>query len=73
MSADGLRGALRDEGIACEVEGRNRLAVVVPEGDPARFADVTLRARLIELGALHGFTHVAVEIPTGSGAALRRD
>ena len=73
MSAEALREALRHEGLACEVEGRERLAIVVPEGDVERFADPALRARLIDLGAAHGFTHVAVEIPSGSGAAVRRD
>ena len=68
-----MRRALREEGIACGVEGRERLAIVVPEGDVERFADPALRARLIDLGAAHGFTHVALEIPSGSGAALRRD
>ena len=68
-----MREALQHEGLECEVEGRERLAVVVPAGDFDRFADPALRERLIELGAAHGFTHVAVEVPSGSGAAVRRD
>ena len=71
--AEALRDALRAEGMAFEVEGRDRLAVVVPQADFASFADPALGARLLELGARHGFTHVAVEIPSGDGAALRRD
>jgi hypothetical protein len=55
-----LEAKLLDFGIACRVEVRDRLAVVVPVGELAVNADV--RAGIVSRARAEGFTHVAVEI-----------
>lgn len=69
MSAEALRSALAGAGLAAEVEGRERLAVIRATGPAAARAIVAQRARVITLAAAHGFSHVALEI----GPAARRD
>jgi hypothetical protein len=59
---------LREHGVACRVEIRDRLAVLIPDADdvPISRADVRRLAREA------GFTHVALELDP-DGAALPRD
>ena len=61
--AAALAAALRGAGIACEVEARAALAlIVVSSTDAARLAADDLRRRVLALAREHGFTHVAVEL-----------
>ena len=67
MNVEGLRADLAAEGIAAEVEARERLAVIVASTE--RDADVvgSRRATVLALAAANGFSHVALEV----GAAAR--
>jgi hypothetical protein len=61
--ARGLECALRTLGVACEVEARAALALIVASPtDAARLASDQLRAQALVLAREHGFTHVAVEL-----------
>lgn len=60
--AAALEGALTDEGLACRVEARERLAVLVPRGDWPALDDAPRRRALHQLATRHGFTHVALEL-----------
>lgn len=63
MSAESLREALRAGGLACEVEARDRLAVIRSSaGATDALADADRRARTLILAAEHGFTHAAIEL-----------
>ena len=82
MSAESLERALRDEGIDCVVEARERLAVIVPGPRGLDLSSAELRGRALALLPTHGFTHLALELlaPAASsgddddrrGAALPR-
>lgn len=69
--AAALERALRDEGIACRVEARDRLAVLIPDASPAPgmpnaavdLARRVARERALALARTLGFTHVALELP----------
>jgi len=67
MSAATLEVALRAQGIACHVEARDRLAIVVPESAaPNGMPDLAsreARERVLALAREHGFTHLALELP----------
>jgi hypothetical protein len=57
-----LESRLRDAGIACRVEVRDRLAILVPDGArPTREE----RFRAIQLANAEGFSHVCVELADG--------
>lgn len=65
-----LEARLRDAGLSCRVEARERLAIVVPfPGGSLRAVD---RTRLVQLARDEGFTHVAIEL-NPDGAALPGD
>jgi hypothetical protein len=59
---------LREHGVACRVEIRDRLAVLIPDGDDVLIS----RADVLRLAREAGFTHVALELDP-DGAALPRD
>lgn len=66
-----LEVALLESGIACRVEVRDRLAVLVPEKGVALQERAT--RRLVEdLARRGGFTHIAIEVGL-DGAPLPRD
>jgi hypothetical protein len=74
--ASAFAAALRAAGIACDVEGRAALALIVaPAADAAWLATDDLRRQVLALAREHGFTHVAVELPAdapqGDAAVLR--
>jgi hypothetical protein len=63
MSAGTLREALGAAGLPCEVEGREKLAVLRLEADGADLmADFEIRRRALALATEHGFTHAAIEL-----------
>ena len=64
-----LETQLRDAGISCRVEVRDRLAILVPDrAVPTRDE----RLRMLQLARAEGFTHVCVELEPG-GASLPGD
>ncbi len=67
MNAGALADALRAAGLRVSVEARDRLAVLT--ADPATFADPSWRERAVALAREHGFTHVAVELPSEDARA----
>jgi hypothetical protein len=63
MSAT-LESRLRDSGVACRVEVRERLVILVPDGEVITRDD---RMQMIQLARAEGFTHVCVELhPDGA-------
>ena len=78
--AEGLTRALRRAGHACDVEGRQRLAVLVwPESIPDDgLAGTSARTAIVEAARGYGFTHVALDLGhaapglAGADAAVRR-
>ena len=75
MSAESLESLLRDRGIACRVEARERLALLVCEGSVALLDDAAVRREVVSVLRDHGFTHLALELDDdpGSDAAVHRD
>ena len=68
MSAAALAEALAAHGIACAVEARETLAVLVPSSDAAELAAPERRELAVRLAREHGFTHVAVELAPAPAA-----
>jgi hypothetical protein len=64
-----LESRLREAGLSCRVEVRERLAIIVPD---ARTPTGDERQRMIQLARAEGFTHVCVELEPG-GAPLPGD
>lgn len=75
--ASAFAAALRSLDLACVVEVRARLAVLVTDTDNVgRLAEPATRREVIALARAHGFTNVAVELtptPGRSGAPVLRD
>ena len=67
--SDALQSRLRDAGIACRVEERDRLAIVIPEAADVSHDD---RLLMIQMARGQGFTHVAIELDP-DGAPLPGD
>lgn len=65
-----LAARLSERGIACRVEARERLAILIPPDDSPPLAEC--RADLLKLAREEGFTHIALELDP-DGAALSRD
>ena len=63
-NAAALASAIAELGIACALEARGGLALLLPttEGVAALRVDETRRA-VLALAKQHGFTHVAIELP----------
>jgi hypothetical protein len=62
MNASMLETELADRGIACRVEARERMAIVVLGGELSRARVREWRADAVRLARAHGFTHVALEL-----------
>lgn len=73
MKVEALAADLAALGIVCDVEARERLAVVRPMADPAQLIPVETRAAVLKAARLRGFTHVALEIGGADDAPLPRD
>ena len=80
-NAVALAAAIAELGIDCALEARGGLALLLPtpEGVAALQADESRRA-VLALAKQHGFTHVAIELPserrrssTPADAPLLRD
>jgi hypothetical protein len=81
-NATALAEALAALGVQCALEVRSGLALLLPTPDGvARLDEDETRRAVLALGRQHGFTHVAIELPserrkandTDSDAALLRD
>jgi hypothetical protein len=66
-----LEERLNAEGIACRVEARERLAVLIPVDANVTWG-IEDRSRAIRLAREAGFSHVSVELDP-AGATLSRD
>ena len=66
-----LETQLRENGVACRVEARDRLAILVPDYGAGRMT-VDDRVRILKTARDHGFTHVSLELDPDV-AALPRD
>ena len=64
-NAVALSAAIANLGIDCALEARGGLALLLPTGDgvAALQVDETRRA-VLALAKAHGFTHVAIELPS---------
>lgn len=63
MSAAALQQALALAGLACDVEARDRLAVLVADDRvAAALAEPGARELALRLATTHGFTHLALEL-----------
>jgi hypothetical protein len=67
--SDALQSRLREAGIPCRVEARDRLAIVIPQAAGIRRDD---RFLMIQMAREQGFTHVAIELDP-DGAPLPGD
>jgi hypothetical protein len=67
--SDALQSRLRQVGISCRVEERDRLAIVIPESETISRDD---RLLMIQMARGQGFTHVAIELDP-DGAPLPGD
>jgi hypothetical protein len=67
---DHLETRLRETGIACRVEQRDRLLILVPDEAVNGFGREA-RLRALQVAREEGCTHVAVELDPG-GATLPR-
>ena len=65
-----LESQVRESGVDCRVEMRDRLAILVPESGGQLSAEQ--RRQILQLAKTEGFTHVAVELDP-VGAALPGD
>jgi hypothetical protein len=74
VSAASLEHALAALGVACRVEPRDRLAVLVPAHAAAIDAALApdARATIVGLTRAHGFTHIALELPGDSDGDASR-
>lgn len=63
MSAATFRAALAAAGVRCGVEAQDGLALLRVDGSGSPLADAALRETVTRLAAVHGFTHVALELP----------
>jgi len=72
--AVGLSAALGRIDLACDVEARDRLAVLLFADDAAtdRLLSTAVRERVVDVARGHGFTHVGIEIGAAVGDAAVR-
>jgi len=73
-NAEALATAIAELGVPCSLEARGGLAVVMPvlESVAALRAPETRRA-VLSLAREHGFTHVAIELPSERRGAGSRE
>ena len=67
-----LEAQVRDSGVDCRVEVRDRLAIIIPESRGSSRLSAEQRRQFLQLARSEGFTHVAVELDP-AGAALPGD
>lgn len=60
--ATGLAADLAARGVACRIEARDRLALLVPTGELPDLASPALRREWQALATARGFTHLALAL-----------
>ena len=65
-----LERRLRDAGIACRVEIRDRLAILIPDV-PSESVSRDERLRALRIAREEGFSHAAIEIDPDVAAVSR--
>jgi hypothetical protein len=64
-NASALASAISDIGLACGVEARGGLVLLLPAPESvAKLAEDETRRAALSLAREHGFTHVAIELPS---------
>jgi hypothetical protein len=64
-NAAALAEGLAELGLACAVEARGKLVLLMPDQEAvAKLADQQLRRAALALAKEHGFTHAAIELPS---------
>jgi hypothetical protein len=64
-NATALAARLAELGLACAIEARGKLVLLMPDqATVAKLADDTLRRAALALAKEHGFTHAAIELPS---------
>ena len=81
-NAAALASAIAELGVQCALEARGGLALLLPvQESVVTLQSPETRRAVVELARTHGFTHVAIELPTdrrgagerGTDAPLLRD
>ena len=79
-NAEALAAGIAELGVECDVEARGGLALLLPAvGSVEKLAEEETRRAALALAKQHGFTHVAIELPSdrrqsrSSDAPLPRD
>jgi hypothetical protein len=67
-----LEALVREHGIDCRVEVRDRVAILIPESRAIGRLTAEQRRQVLQLAKSEGFTHVAVELDP-AGAAFPGD
>ena len=57
-----LESHVREFGVDCRVEVRDRLAILIPEESRGSRLSADQRRQVLQLAKSEGFTHVAVEL-----------
>jgi hypothetical protein len=64
-NATALAGAIAELGLSCDVEARGGLVLLLPAPEVvAKLAEDGTRRAALSLARQHGFTHVAIELPS---------
>jgi hypothetical protein len=63
MNVAGLRDALRQAGIRCEVEAEGKVAVVTPATSEDATDWPAMAERVVAMAREHGFANAALEVP----------
>ena len=64
-NATALAAALVELGLACDIEARGKLVLLMPDqASVVKLADESLRRAALALAKQHGFTHAAIELPS---------
>lgn len=73
-NATALAAALAELGVQCSLEARGGLALLLPVAESVAMlqAEETRRA-VVALAREHGFTHVAIELPSDRRGAGERE
>jgi hypothetical protein len=63
-NAAALASAIAELGIACDLEARGGLVLLMPAPESvSKLAEADTRRAALALARQHGFTHVAIELP----------
>jgi hypothetical protein len=65
-----LNARLREQGLTCRIESRDRLLILTPQADAPPLGPA--RLDIVRIAQEEGYTHVALELDP-DGAALSRD